>query len=399
MFLRALLLCGAAASAAAHLRTWHHYRAAQSALTTYHFAQARDHLAIPLKAWPNFGSVRLLAARAARLHGASEEARKHLLVCQQRQAKTEEVLLEWALLRAQVGELESVEGYLLDQLRRGSDQARFIQEALIEGYTRTYRIGPALAGVEEWLRQRPDDTQALYLQGMIYQQVQRPQTALASYRRVVELDSQREDARWRLAQCLLHLGLYEEANPHLEYLHRHYPQNTEMTVELGAARYKQGQLAEARQLLDSVLAEHPDNEAALRERGRLALVDEDAARAEKWLRQAEKINPRDTQLLPLLVTALEHQGKHDEAQVLGDRLQQTDHDFQRLARICLYELGERPNDPALHRELGTLLRRLGYGEAARSWLLLALHEDPSCPSARAALDDTKPLLDTSTRRR
>jgi tetratricopeptide (TPR) repeat protein len=387
-FLLVLVLCGAAASAAAQLRAWYHFRAVQSALTCYHFAQARDHLAIPLKTWPTSWRVHLLAARAARLDGAAEEAREHLHFCQQKQANAKEVLLEWALLRAQVGELEAVEGYLLDELRRGSDQTLLIQEALIEGYTRTYRIGPALAGVEDWLKQRPDDTQALYLRGCLYQQVQRPQMALASYRRIMELDSQREDARWRLSQCLLRLGLYEEANPHLEYLHRHYPQNAEMTVELAGARFKQGQLAEARQLLDSVLAEHPDNEAALRERGRLAMEAEDAARAEKWLRQAEQINPHDAQLLPLLVAALEHQGKHDEAQVLQDRLKQNDRDFQRLAEICLRELGERPNDPDLHSELGALLRRLGYREAARSWLLLALQEDPNSASARAALEGT-----------
>jgi tetratricopeptide (TPR) repeat protein len=312
-----------------------------------------------------------------------------ILFCQQKQANADEVLLEWALLRAQVGELEAVEGYLIDQLRSGSAQVVLIQEALIEGYTRTYRLGPALAGVEEWLKQRPDDTQALYLQGCIYQQVQRPQMALSSYRRAVELDPQRDDARWRLSQCLLQLGLYEEANPQLEYLHRHYPQNTEMTVELAGARFKQGQLAEARQLLEAVLAEHPDNEAALRERGRLALAEDNAPLAEKWLRQAEKRNPHDAQLLPLLITALEHQDKHDESQMLQERLQENSRDFQRLGQICLRELGERPNDPVLHSELGALLRRLGYREAARSWLLLALQEDPNCASARAALQGAK----------
>lgn len=389
IILFALVLFGAAASAAAHLRAWYHYRAAQKALVLYHFAEAGKHLDIPFKAWPNYWRVHLLAARAARLDGASAQARERLLFCQERQPHADEVLLEWALLRAQVGELEAVESYLLEQLRRGSDQAALIGEALIEGYTRTYRIGPALAGVEEWLKQSPDDTQALYLQGDIYQQIQRPQMALACYRRSMEIDPQRDDARWRLTRCLLRLGLCEEANPHLVYLRRRYPHDAEITVELAGARFKQGQLAEARQLLDAVLAEHPDNEAALRERGRLALESENAAEAEKWLRRAEKRNPHDTQLLPLLAAALEHQEKHDEAQILHERLRQTDRDFQRLAQICLHELGERPNDPVLHCELGVLLQRLGYREAARSWLLLAVQEDPKSPSARAALAGVK----------
>lgn len=356
-------------------RAWYYYRAAQSALSQYHFAQARTYLAIPLQTWPSSCSVRLLAARAARLDGAAAEAREHLLVCQQQQPNANAVLMEWALLRAQAGELEAVESYLHDQLRRGSDQADLIQEALIEGYARTYRIGPALAGVEDWLQRSPDDTQALYLRGSIYQQVQRPQSALGSYRRTVELDPQRDDARRRLTQCLVRLGLYDEANRHLEYLHRRYPENMAINILLAGTRFREGRVNEARKLLDSILAQDPDNEPALRERGRLALTGENAAEAEKWLRQAERHNPHDALLLPLLAAALEQQGKQDEAEKLHERIKQNERDFQRLAQISLHDLGERPNDHALHREFGELLLRLGYQEAGRNWLLLAENED------------------------
>jgi tetratricopeptide (TPR) repeat protein len=204
---------------------------------------------------------------------------------------------------------------------------------------------------------------------------------------VLELDPQRDDARWRLSQCLLKLHLYEEANGHLEYLHLHHPQNVEMTVELAGARFQQGQVSGAQELLDAVLAERPDNEAALRERGRLDLAAGKAAEAEKWLRQAAHLHPRDPQLFQLLANALEHQGKREEAQLLQDRLKQNDRDFARLSEIYLHELGQRPPDPDLHSELGALLLRLGYPQAGRNWLLLALKEDPNCAAARAALKD------------
>jgi tetratricopeptide (TPR) repeat protein len=387
LFLAALLLCGSTAAAAAHLRTWHHYQAARSALDLYHFAEARSHLDIALRAWPNFWRLHLLAARAARLDGDAEQAQQHLYYCQQAQASHPGVLLEWALLRAQFGELDTVEGYLLNQLQRGSGQASLIQEALIEGYLRTYRIGPALAGVEDLLKRQPEDTQALFLQGCIWLQIERSQTARSCFLRVLELDPERDDARWRLAQCLLKLRLYEEADPYLEHLHRRYPQNAEMTVELASARFMQGRVSQAQELLDAVLAEHPDNEAALREHGRLDLAAGKAAEAEKLLRQAAQLNPRDTQLFQLLSTALEHQGKQDEAQRFQDRLKQTDRDFARLSAIFLHELAQRPDDPVLHSELGALLLRLGHRQAGRNWLLLALQEDPNCASARAALKD------------
>jgi hypothetical protein len=74
LLLFALLLCGAAALAAAHLRAWYHYRAGQGDLDHYHFTEARNHLAISLRAWPNSWRVRLLASRAARLDGDFELA-------------------------------------------------------------------------------------------------------------------------------------------------------------------------------------------------------------------------------------------------------------------------------------------------------------------------------------
>jgi tetratricopeptide (TPR) repeat protein len=380
-----LILCGAAACAAAHLRAWYHFRTAKACLARYHFAEARDHLSIPLRAWPGSWRVRLWAARAARLDGDRTEAEQHLQLCEQAQPADPEVLLEWALLRAASGELAPVEAFLRNLLRQGSDQSPLIQEALLEGYIRTYRLDPARAGLEDWLQRQPEDTQACFLQGFLWQQVQQPQKALTSYRRALELDPQRDDARWRLVQCLLKLGLAEEASPHLDYLHRRYPKNPDMTVELACGRFKQGQVSEAQELLDAVLAEHPDCQSALRERGRLALAADNSVEAEKWLQRVLKLNPRDAQSLQLLSSALAHQGRQEEAQVLLDQLKQADRDFARMAAICLNDLGQRPNDPALHSELGALLLRLGYSEAGRNWLSLALQEDPNDALARDLL--------------
>jgi tetratricopeptide (TPR) repeat protein len=399
LLLIALLLGGAAAGSAAHLRAWHQYRAAQSALTLYHFPEARHHLALPLRAWPNSWRVHLLAARAARLDDDTANAELHLHRAQELQRDNPDILLEWALLHASAGDLAPVEGYLWNQGGQGAERTALIRAALIEGYVRLYRITEAQACLDDWRKHEPDDTQALFLEGCLAQQLQRPQMALGSYRRVLELDPQREDARWRLAQCLLKLGLADEALPHLDYLHQHHPDNREMTVELARGRFKLGQSAPARELLDGVLEEHPDDVSALTERGRLALADDDVSGAERWLRRAVALSPNDAQALRLLSSVLFRQGNRDEAQVLQDRLQSTDRDFKRLETICLRELGERPNDPALHCELGKLLLRLGYREAGRAWLLRAVSTDPSYAPARDALTDSgQGLTDTPNRR-
>jgi predicted Zn-dependent protease len=369
-------------------------------MAQYHFTEARMHVESCLKAWPNSWRVHLLAALAARLITDSRAAEQHLYRCQELQPTSPpDVLLEWSLLHAASGDLKPVEEYLRNQLRPDSPGTPLIRAALIEGYLRMYRLSEAQADLEDWLKQQPENTQALFLRGGFWQQVQRPELALDSYRRALELDPQREDARWRLAQCLVKLGLAEEALPHLDYLHQQHPDNPEMTVELARAQFKLGQLAQVRPLLDAVLAEHPDDVSALTERGRLALSDEEVAGAERWLRRAVARSPYDPQALRLLASALFQQGHREEGQVLQDRFQAMDRDFKRLEGICLHELGERPNDAALHGELGKLLLGLGYAEAGRAWLLRAVNEDPNNASARAALADSNPEPNDAPNRR
>jgi len=128
----------------------------------------------------------------------------------------------------------------------------------------------------------------------------------------------------------------------------------------------------------------------LTERARLALVEADAAGAEKWLRRAVAHSPHDASALRLLSAALRQQDKRDEAEVLLDQLAKMDDDFKRLEEICLRELGKRPNDPVLQCELGRLLLRLGYPDAGRAWLQRAVNEDPTYAPARAALAELNP---------
>jgi Flp pilus assembly protein TadD len=202
---------------------------------------------------------------------------------------------------------------------------------------------------------------------------------------VIELAPERDDARWRLAQCLQKLDLLSEAAFHLDYLHRRYPENREMTVELARNQFKQGQEDDARQLLQTVLHDDPDCISALVERGRIALSASDAAGAETSLRRAIHLNPNDRQALHLLSLTLSRQGSLEEAEKFQDRLKQTERAFQRLAEICLHELGKNPHNPLLHEELGALLLRLGYREAGRNWLLLALEDHPHASRVRALL--------------
>src|SRR5262249_32639896 len=138
------------------------------------------------------------------------------------------------------------------------------------------------------------------------------------------------------------------------------PDNPDVLARLGRCQNMVNRGAEARQLLDGVLARHPDHAAALRTRGQFALADRDPAAAEQWLRRAVAAAPNDYQTHWLLFQALQQSGQTEAARAelkvaLGVKDQ-----TERLGELQSRKLAERPLDPALHYEMGALFLRTGY---------------------------------------
>jgi tetratricopeptide (TPR) repeat protein len=386
VLLGVLVVLAALAGAGLYLGAWYHWSRADADLARYHTAEARQHLDACLWFWPHSPAVHLLAARAARRAGDYEAAEKHLRQCQHGQAPApEEVVLEWAMLRASMGDLRGQEEYLQAQLRKNPAQGPLIWEALAEGYLRMYRVLDAVRCLDHWLEVEPDNVQAFYLRGSVYRQIQVVQKAVPDFRRVVELDPGRNDAREYLAGGLLELGHFSEALEHLEHLLRQRPADPDLRVRLARCHDGLEHSEQARRLLDLVLAENPDYGPALRAYGQMARQARQPEEAEKWLRRAARVLPYDYQVQYALYQALEEQGKTTEAKEQLARAQQVKDRRERLADISHRKMSERPYDPALHCELGTLLIELGHRELGARWLHSALQRDPNYQPAHAAL--------------
>jgi tetratricopeptide (TPR) repeat protein len=329
----------------------------------------------------------LLASRAARRAGRHQEAEQYLRSCERLLPQSDEVTLEWSLLRTASGDVDDqLEEFLQQQVQRDLSRVALVGEALTEGYARQYRIYEAFQCVDRWLKVQPDNVQALYLRGKLHTQTKKLQKGVPDFQRVVELDPTRLDARRWLALGLMESGRYAEALVHLDELQRRLPADANVVVHQARAYQGLQQVQQARRLLDSVLAEHPDNSAALRARGELELADQPAL-AEKYLRQAAKIAPNDYQIQHSLLRALTHQGKQkeEEAKALREQVDQLKERWERLGDLTTSKLSMRPHDPALHVELGNLFISLGQAENGRAWLERALRQDPSFRPAHAAL--------------
>jgi tetratricopeptide (TPR) repeat protein len=363
-----------------------HYRLGLSALDHYHSADARDHFQACLKVWKNSIPTKIYLSRAYRRLGDYSEARKQIKECQSLLKGTRaDVALEDALLRTTMGELGQFETSLRSRMEREPENAPLILEALAEGYARMHRMLECMTCLSQWLDFEPENPQAYYLRGRASQQIPTFEKAAADYRKVLELDPERVDARERLATCLVEISRFEEALGHLEHLQKLRPNDADLLVRVARCQNGLGQVKRARQILESVIAEHPEHGRALLLLGRIIMSNSQPEEAEEWLRRAAKLLPHDYQAQWQLYDCLKRQeNKTAESQAqlaVAEALRDLSVRQSEISR----QLAVRPHDASLHFELGMLLVKLGDKEMGARWLSSALNEKLNYPEARDAL--------------
>jgi tetratricopeptide (TPR) repeat protein len=382
-----LLLIGVGASMAGfYLWASYHLREARAALERYHNNEAMLHLHACLTVRPHDPDALLLAARAARrsnnLDGADEFLNQYQTV---RGADDEALFLERVLVRVQRGEIDSVSNYCRSLIEQDHPAAPLVLEAIARGCMRMYRPVEAEHALKEWLQRQPDNPEALSLQGQLYDLQMRMHDAIVSFRRALTVDPELDEARIRLFNELMQLGLAEEAQPHLEYLCQRFPDNPMLQVHLARSRDRQGQMEEAEKILDAVLARHPNLAAALAERGKLAQRARQTEEAERYLRKAVQLEPGDHQANYQLWLCLDQNGKAEEARKVWDHMDQITEDMRVIQDIAATKMQRTPHDPALHYKVGMISLRAGSTEEGLRWLQSALKEDPAYAPAHLAL--------------
>jgi tetratricopeptide (TPR) repeat protein len=364
----------------------YHLAAARRALAIYHFQEAREHLAVCRRLWPKDADVAFLAARTARRAGDLKEAAAILSLCEELRGTSDELTLEWALLRVQAGDLpRSVEDTVWARLREREPEAPLILEALIQGYLYSYRLGHALDCAERLLGRQPENVRALLWRGWIREGMHEPEAARKDYRRVLARDADCDEARLHLAEMLIPRRPREAAK-HFERLRQKKPTGPEILLGLARCRRRLGQAGEARQLLDAVLQEQPRSAGALREIGRLELAEKKPAEAEPWLRRAVAIDPHDPETCYDLFRCLSLLGRKTEAARYEARSRRLREDFERLWYLG-QKIGQSPRDADLRYQAGVICVRNGQSNEAERWFRGALQIDPGHHLTHRALAD------------
>ena len=373
--LAALLLLPAGLMLAGYLWASWHSREAQRATQRRDLARAQEHWAQCLKVWRWSAAAYLEAARAARRAGEYDQAEAYLRSCRQLGGASEAIAVEQLLLRALNGELPKVEGFLVSRIRQDHPDTVHILEVLTPAYLQSYQLGNAKECVRWWLEREPDRIQAWLLRAQVFDRLNSRQEALESYQRVLELEPDNDEARLQMAGHLAHANRPHEAVDHFEYLRNTLGNVPPVLLGLARCRRALNQPEEARQLLQTLLAEHPGSWAAMADLGRLALDAGQTEEAANWFRRAAQLRPYEKDVQYGLYQCLERLGQRAEAQQVLAHLKRIEADHSRLADLAR-EIAFAPRGAALRCEAAEILLRNGQEDEALRWLESALVEDP-----------------------
>lgn len=375
----ALLLLLGLLSSLAGLWLWarYHLGAAQREVDLGHNAAALRHLRAGRLLLEDHPEALLLTARITRRAGAWSDAERALDRYWEKRGDDDALVLERLLLRATRGELESAGPILQGLIERDDPAADLAREALVAGLLYRFHLPEADRQIADWLQQEPDSTMALLAQGKLWERRLKSADALESYRRILELDPEHDEARLRLTTLLVALSQSEEALPHLEYLRQRLPGNAQVLVQLGQALDLQERSDEARAVLDECLRQHPGDPAALAERGRIALRDGEGALAEEYLARAVSLDPGDVPARHRYQLALSYNGKKEEAARQEEEAQKVVESIERLNKLFNGRLQETPNDPDVLCEVATISLGAGRAQEGLRWLQNALQVAPN----------------------
>ena len=358
------------------LYQWHEV---QEAMKENRYPEARSRLNVCLLVWPRSVDVHLAAARVARMNGDFAGAENHLHRCLKLgKDRSADVELEFLLMRVQLGQLDEVAGPLLECVKQDNPQSALILSTLAQAYLRDLRYGPAQYCLETWIERDPYADEAYYLRGWLHERLSDLGGSVQDFEKTLELNPDHDRARLRLVELDLHSRNAEAAEKHLAPLVKKSPDRPEVMARLGQCRFLQGDLDEARRLMEAAAQQMPDDLPLLTALGRLEMEAEppNPQRAEHWLRQAIKIDWTDPDCHVLLISCLQAQNRKEEADAALEKYREVQAIVKRVNQV-LQDDGKEPiTDPNALYEVGKVFMMNKQERLGEYWLRQARKLDP-----------------------
>ncbi|HYS70818.1 MAG TPA: tetratricopeptide repeat protein, partial [Thermoplasmata archaeon] len=167
----------------------------------------------------------------------------------------------------------------------------------------------ALEVFDELVRLAPEDVEAWLNRGEVLAILGRPEEAIGSYERVLELESHHKAARGELANLLFERGEFGTAAAHLQDLLSQSPDQVDDWLARAGTLLAQGKATEATLIYNAVLEGDPQNLIASLALGDLLLAMGDSETADREYTRALQHHPDDPDALLKKGLLLNRQGR------------------------------------------------------------------------------------------
>lgn len=168
------------------------------------------------------------------------------------------VLTKLAVENMQIGELEHARlaSKRLYDLEPENPDAQYIYGRILQETQRFQEVLAPLA--RKMVTQRPDDSHALFLLGMVDYDAGNDAEARQQFARSLQFEPKNNDTRYYLAMLDERDGNFDDARKGMEEVVKTDPNHAGAQHELGVIRLRQGNVAGAREALETALKLRPD---------------------------------------------------------------------------------------------------------------------------------------------
>ena len=340
------------------------------------FSTALRYLEESRDGWPMNRETLFLTARTARRAENYEKAERYLDDCARSGGDERAVLLERALIKAQRGDWQLAEGFLLDRVRSNDPDSLLVLEVIAPRYAKAFDYSKAMETLESWIRLDPANATPHLEKGKLVRRLFRNTEALDEFREATRLAPDSIEARKQLSELLVETKEFGEALAHLDWLVERGSADHRTFVHLANCRAGLGQVEAARQILVELATRAPDDPDILAESGKLELDGGRPVQAEPFLRRAAELAPFDRGICFQFARCLEQVGKPAEAEKYRKKTKQIEDSLKRMEEL-MQAIGQNPRDPALRREAGSIMLSNGQDRAGVRWLETSLEQDPN----------------------
>jgi predicted Zn-dependent protease len=268
-----------------------------------------------------------------------------------------------------------VEDGLRQQLGSTRSDYPAIAEVLTAEYMRLYRLPEAREILNRWIELDGDDPEPWVRRAWVAEHQLDFDAALADYRKVLALESERHPVRLRVAEILFKVRKPAEALPELERLQQKQPADVSVALTLSRCRRELGQVEQAAAALDALPASSQQEAKVVAERAQIALARSKFTEAETLFRTALRDMPREREVLYGLQQCLSRLDRTAEAEEIRKVLTQVDADGRRMG-VLITALTRNPADADLRYEGALIFLRNGVVEDGIRWLEMTVEANP-----------------------